>query len=1317
MEEAQLVTSPVVMEEENEHVQAATAAFVRNVFDNPHPSLDLTNYNSTTSEYMPTYFDFFDTVSDAPSGDPLSSFMDTSPCSSLLSDDDFSYQLDVDKSLETENDDDDDNNAIFHEAVSYEGDLDVFFDAVDSFDYPTVDATGPFCWAYYTLMWHWMSTLFHRPLYMILFSLPWVNPVLKFLFSAQPFLLASALFWDTLIYYHRPPSFSPTGTQTRKFRRHLKRRPHIPLVGYPRRWVILTMCLGFTGTRGMIHPATTIHNQLYMTVHNTSSLTLMVDFSDPVTFGQYHMVRFKELKTGKSFQTQHDHTIKSSIPKYREPLSPLPPYVDLQSHQRRHTAPLNVPSEQLLHFFDTFSEPGDVDHHSLQVDFFTPHLAPLPTPFNDMAGLSEIMASIHHVSCDALDSDYTPSSLQLPSPAAYNTATGLLGTVDLKPHTPLSPPFSVIFDSGASLAISPCKEDFVGPIQPLPHERRLGGMAAGMLIEGIGTVRWTFKADGKFLVVNSRCYYVPDSKARLISPQRLFNKKQGITGRFVVTEDNASLDFDGFPPLHIDFDSNSHLPTGFAKNHSQLGAPIQANLAILSEENQNLTPAQKLLLEWHFRFGHKSMQAIQRYFRNVPFVGDRFKSAGRCVCPRCATCEFAKGHRQSTKGNTASVNTHTDGSLRSNAMRAGQDISVDHFESRLLGRTLTSFGNSTSAQYKGGCVFVDHMSSYLHVEMQLGFSSSETIRAKQNFEKLALDHGVIVSSYHADNGTFKANAFVSHIREHNQKIQYCGVNAHHKNAVAERSIRTVSECARALLLHAALHWKTGIDSSLWPMAVSYAAYLYNHLPNHRGIAPADLFTGVQIPRHKLKSFHTWGCPVYVLDPQLQQGRKLPRWEPRARRGIFMGYSTVHSSDVPLVLNLHTGHISPQYHVVFDDSFSTVPSLAPDDDPPTFWSAIDFSTDSHRDVVSRIPLDKDSSLQYDADYMTPLELEERTRLDTRNAKIRSTYASASTVSEEPSSEPLPDLAQHVNLPPSEESSTAIQSPAPQPVSSAGPRRSTRSNKGLWSSTRLSEEQATEYVDKVFLSSVLDETMSHTDSLLSYQADLHTDFATGEVQCNDPRAYLAKTKKKKYDADNPSYHDAMTGEHAKEYQKAMCVEIKQLISQNTWTPVDRASIPTTSDGKPCPVLKGTWAFKLKRLPDGSPLKFKARYCVRGDMQKEGIDYFETYAPVVQWSTVRLLLTMILSKNWVTKQVDYTNAFAQATLNEQVYIDSPRGFTRKDKANKVLHLIKSLYGLKQAPKTFFDKLKRGLEQRGFTASTLDPCLFMKHNMIVVC
>ena len=71
------------------------------------------------------------------------------------------------------------------------------------------------------------------------------------------------------------------------------------------------------------------------------------------------------------------------------------------------------------------------------------------------------------------------------------------------------------------------------------------------------------------------------------------------------------------------------------------------------------------------------------------------------------------------------------------------------------------------------------MSSFLHAEYSLGFLSSETIRAKQKFEKLSMDHGVLINSYKADNSVFKANAFVTH-REHNHKLSYCRVNAHQK---------------------------------------------------------------------------------------------------------------------------------------------------------------------------------------------------------------------------------------------------------------------------------------------------------------------------------------------------------------------------------------------------------------------------------------------------------------------------------------------------------------------------------------------------------
>jgi hypothetical protein len=260
---------------------------------------------------------------------------------------------------------------------------------------------------------------------------------------------------------------------------------------------------------------------------------------------------------------------------------------------------------------------------------------------------------------------------------------------------------------------------------------------------------------------------------------------------------------------------------------------------------------------------------------------------------------------------------------------------VDHFESRIKGRTYTSYGRPTSEHYVGGCVFVDHMSGYIHIEHQLGFSSSETIRAKQAYEKLCLDHGIIVDTYLADNGVFKANTFVQHILEHSQRLRFCGVNAHHQNGIAERSIRTVSDMARAMMLHACVHWKDGIDSTLWPMATNYATYIYNHLPNSNGIAPADLFSGSTFPRHKLRDIHTWGCPVYVLDPTLQQGKKLPKWQPRSRKGIFVGSSPSYGSEVSLILNPRTGHISPQFHVVFDDSCGIITYRAEDEDIPSF----------------------------------------------------------------------------------------------------------------------------------------------------------------------------------------------------------------------------------------------------------------------------------------------------------------------------------------------------------------------------------------------
>jgi hypothetical protein len=225
--------------------------------------------------------------------------------------------------------------------------------------------------------------------------------------------------------------------------------------------------------------------------------------------------------------------------------------------------------------------------------------------------------------------------------------------------------------------------------------------------------------------------------------------------------------------------------------------------------------------------------------------------------------------------------------------------------------------------------------------------------------------------------------------------------------------------------------------------------------------------------------------------------------------------------------------------------------------------------------------------------------------------------------------------------------------------------------------------------VFLSqaSIFEQNNGHAN--LVYLAELATNMDSGDVDIIDPSVYAAKHLKN--DPYSPNMHQAMHGDFVEQYTDAMKSEIASLIQQKTWTPIPRAEASR--------VIKTTWVFKLKRLPDGTPIKFKARFCVRGDLQKEGEDYFETYAPVVQWSTIRLLLTLILQEGWATKQVDYTNTFAQAEIHDDIVIEPPKLFGSRNGKDLVLRLLKSLYGLKQAPRTFFQKLDAGLKERGFT------------------
>ncbi|GJT62681.1 zinc finger, CCHC-type containing protein [Tanacetum coccineum] len=164
------------------------------------------------------------------------------------------------------------------------------------------------------------------------------------------------------------------------------------------------------------------------------------------------------------------------------------------------------------------------------------------------------------------------------------------------------------------------------------------------------------------------------------------------------------------------------------------------------------------------------------------------------------------------------------------------------------------------------------------------------------------------------------------------------------------------------------------------------------------------------------------------------------------------------------------------------------------------------------------------------------------------------------------------------------------------------------------------------------------------------------------------------------DPRTYNEAVQSRDAAFWKEAIDDEIGSIMENNTWV---------LSDLPPgCKPLGCKWIFKRKMKVDGTIDKFKARLVIQGFRQKEGIDYFDTYAPVARITTIRLLLALAAIHNLVIHQMDVKTTFLNGDLDEEVYMKQPEGFVMPGNEHKVCKLVKSLYGLKQAPKQWHQK-----------------------------
>ena len=776
-------------------------------------------------------------------------------------------------------------------------------------------------------------------------------------------------------------------------------------------------------------------------------------------------------------------------------------------------------------------------------------------------------------------------------------------------------------------------------------------------------------------------------------PRPRFPRESVIPEEFVAEEDLHRSEKKSVDTTNEDDDTvrTSNLPPPPVEENPSEGSIRRGPLTFdpnppeAEEEDSPLSAAddQAELMRWHYRLGHLPFAKLKQ----LALHGKIPKKLALLNPPKCAGCLFGAMTKIPWRGKEpkSSHKVFT-------ATKPGETVSVDQMVSTEVGFFAQLKGKLTKKRYRCCTIFVDHYSKLRFVHNQIDDSSVETVAAKHAFEKFAAEHGVRIHHYHCDNGRFYDNAFKESCENSRQRLTFCGVNAHFQNGIAERAIRDISESARKQLLHARARWPAAVHFSLWPYAVRNAVLLHNSLPVlEDGTSRLELFSSIRVGCN-MRHIHTFACPVFALDNALASGKSLPRWSPRARLGLNLGPSPIHARNVYLVLNLITGCVSPQYHCRFDDFFETTRHGGPDVSGTICWqqlaglsraeqTSMDFEQHpSSSTVQNEIP----SDTVFPSDEFSIPTIDHEATMDDETSTA---------------GESLPSRTPHQ----SQASTQAEGALQIEPTITAG---TSRTGRIRVMSQRMAESASQrDFFGNAGMHYMANQsTASHDETPEDLFHDQHLAL---QERMRNPIAFHAEMM-----GDIMYYHQALQQPDAKQFADAVVKEVNGHVDNNHWNLIKREDVPEDAQ-----VVPSVWSMRRKRnLTTNEITKHKARLNLHGGKQIFGMNYFETYAPVVTWFAIRLMIVMGIIFSWALRQVDFVMAYPQAPIETDIYMELPQGIQTKTGNSKdhVLKLLKNIYGQKQAGRVWNSFLVDKLISLGYTASLIDDCVFFRGDII---
>ncbi|CAL1373295.1 unnamed protein product [Linum trigynum] len=556
--------------------------------------------------------------------------------------------------------------------------------------------------------------------------------------------------------------------------------------------------------------------------------------------------------------------------------------------------------------------------------------------------------------------------------------------------------------------------------------------------------------------------------------------------------------------------------------------------------------------------------------------------------------------------------------------------------------------------YRYFALFVDHKTRYTWIYF-LRRKLELCSLVKEFVQLIKTQFGKTIKTIRSDTGgEFIKQELLDFYKSEGILTQLSCPGVSQQNGLVERKHRHVLDLTRALLFH------SHVPSGYWVEAVHTFIYLINRqiTPTLGQISPYQMLFDRPPDYSRLRVF---GCTCFVLLPRAER-HKL---SPKTVRCVFVGYSEKHKGYCcydPIGKRMRIA-----YHVLFLEHVMYY-SLS-SQDKQSHAASLEFL----KFVPDLVELSLSSEHGSQGGNLTPDD----------NVTLHDTSHTPST-----------PAGTSVSTSSSSSSSHEGESSSPANSGTGTSLMGSNSSSSGSSSSRLSTNEEDGAADEIEISSGEGDDQNH--GVVVPRRSSRSTLGQPPLRLHDYVGYATTP------IFIPTTYAQAVGHP--EWEKAMQEESNALDANHTWELVPRT--PEMS------VISSKWVYNIKMNPDDTIERFKARVVARGFLQEYGIDYNETFAPVVKMQTVRCVFAVAAMRNWPLFQLDVKNAFLHGDLKEVIYMERPPGYT-KGSADMVCKLVRSLYGLKQAPRAWFEKFHGVIVQLGFEQSQNDPSLFVRNTV----